>query len=166
MAKAMADDPIMPSRHAVTIVEILVALSILAILASIAWYALRPTLAARSAHELSRVVRHARWLAVTSGVPAMLLTPDYGGSIVLVSDSAWQCDPDVAPQVRRVWRAPPRRLAVSWPVRGIAFAPDGFPRSCRGDGVGSATASLRDDTTAAAVIVSSLGRVRWERRSP
>jgi hypothetical protein len=107
-------------------------------------------------------VRHARWLAVASGEAAILLARD-ARSVVLVRGPAWGCDvPDGATPA---WEASGRGLSLAWPSRGIAFGADGFPRSCRGDGVGSATALVEDGVASAAVIVSSLGRIRWERRS-
>lgn len=53
---------------------------------------------------------------------------------------------------------------VSGPARGLQFTPDGLPRTCDGGGVGNTTILLEQRGRQAAVIVSSLGRVRWEMR--
>jgi hypothetical protein len=50
------------------------------------------------------------------------------------------------------------------PARGLQFTPDGLPRTCDGGGVGNTTILLEHRGRQAAVIVSSLGRVRWELR--
>ncbi len=154
----------MPRQSAFTIIELVITLAVVAICLTLAFAILRRPTATIAAQELARIVRHARWSAVTSGNPAILLTPDHGQSIVLVPGPAWSCDPAAAGARTVVWEQHRRRLVVGWPARGVAFAPDGFPRSCLGDGVGSATATIVDGKSQAAVIVSSLGRVRWERR--
>jgi hypothetical protein len=55
-------------------------------------------------------------------------------------------------------------LVVASPARGLAFTPDGLPRTCDGGGIGNTTILLEHRGRQAAVIVSSLGRVRWEMR--
>jgi len=52
----------------------------------------------------------------------------------------------------------------AFPPRGLLFTPDGLPRTCDGGGVGNTTILLEHRGRQAAVIVSSLGRVRWEPR--
>jgi len=44
------------------------------------------------------------------------------------------------------------------------FTPDGLPRTCDGGGVANSTILLEHGGRQAAVIISSLGRVRWELR--
>lgn len=56
------------------------------------------------------------------------------------------------------------RARLSVPSRGLLFTPDGLPRTCDGGGVGNTTILLEYRGRQAAVIVSSLGRVRWEMR--
>lgn len=56
------------------------------------------------------------------------------------------------------------RAKVVAPARGLQFTPDGLPRTCDGGGVGNTTILLEHRGRQAAVIVSSLGRVRWELR--
>jgi prepilin-type N-terminal cleavage/methylation domain-containing protein len=57
-----------------------------------------------------------------------------------------------------------RARIVAWPPRGLLFTPDGLPRTCDGGGVGNTTILLEYRGRQAAVIVSSLGRIRWEMR--
>jgi prepilin-type N-terminal cleavage/methylation domain-containing protein len=145
-----------------TLLELLVALAVVAILTAIGWTVFRPPLSSRVAMELARLVRSARWAAVLDERPAILLARDGGRSIVVLRDGGWRCD--AAAPGTLAWEAGGRRVVVAWPVRGVAFGPDGFPRSCHGDGVGAATVVVSDGAASAAVVVSSLGRVRWERR--
>jgi prepilin-type N-terminal cleavage/methylation domain-containing protein len=56
------------------------------------------------------------------------------------------------------------RHVAQVPLRGLAFGLDGLPRTCDGSGVGNTTILLEHRGRQAAVIVSSLGRVRWELR--
>ena len=60
--------------------------------------------------------------------------------------------------------APHLTSSATWPQRGLLFTPDGLHRSCDGGGVGNTTILLEHRGRQAAVIVSSLGRVRWEQR--
>jgi len=59
---------------------------------------------------------------------------------------------------------PASSVIVRFPSRGLMFTPDGLPRTCDGGGVGNTTILLEYRGRQAAVIVSSLGRVRWEMR--
>jgi hypothetical protein len=59
---------------------------------------------------------------------------------------------------------PDEGVLRSFPPRGLLFTPDGLPRTCDGGGVGNTTILLEYRGRQAAVIVSSLGRVRWEMR--
>ncbi len=55
-------------------------------------------------------------------------------------------------------------ILVGLPPRGVTFTSDGLPRTCDGGGVGNTTILLEHRGRQAAVIVSSLGRIRWELR--
>jgi len=60
---------------------------------------------------------------------------------------------------------PPLTATVlAFPARGLLFTAEGLPRTCDGGGVGNATILLEQRGRRAAVIVSALGRVRWEPR--
>jgi prepilin-type N-terminal cleavage/methylation domain-containing protein len=58
----------------------------------------------------------------------------------------------------------PAATVVAYPARGLLFTAEGLPRTCDGGGVGNATILLERRGRRAAVIVSALGRVRWEAR--
>jgi prepilin-type N-terminal cleavage/methylation domain-containing protein len=60
--------------------------------------------------------------------------------------------------------APPAATVVAFPNRGLLFTAEGLPRTCDGGGVGNTTILLEQRGRRAAVIVSALGRVRWEAR--
>ena len=122
-------------------------LVVLALLALIGlWQVQRPLdgLAAE-ARSLARAVAAARARATVSGTAVAV----FGST----------CGPaGGAP----LWWSP-RRAEVTEPPRGLLFTPDGLPRTCDG-GVGNTTILLEVRGQQAAVIVSSLGRVRWEMR--
>ena len=146
-----------------TVVELLVVLALLgAAMGGVAqWLVARPS-AADVARELVRHLTSSRWSAVSAGAPTTLVLLDVTKGIAEI-DGVYACDP--AGFVARHRWVPPRRFSVRWPIMGLAFAPDGRPRRCDGSAVGNTTILIegpRGDR--AAVIVASLGRVRWERR--
>ena len=144
----------------VTVVELLIVLLALAIV-SIAVLAMRDGGSAhRDAAALVRALTSARWLAIVTGEP-IALVPN-GDSLHLDSGAPLHCNR--SPAGAPVW-VPSRPGVWRWPGMGLAFAPDGRPRRCDGSAVGNTTILIegpRGDR--AAVIVASLGRVRWERR--
>jgi prepilin-type N-terminal cleavage/methylation domain-containing protein len=154
----------MRSGRGLTLLEVIVVLAVLALVLGIAVAATRPSRAARTAQELAAVIRSARWSAIVTGTPTVLLASVNGATVVRLTGHEFGCDPTSA-ATEVVWTLEHRGVSVAWPSRGVAFAPDGFPRSCLGDGVGAATVPVEYASARAAVVVSSLGRVRWERRS-
>lgn len=149
-------------RHlGLTLVELLVVIALVALLAGVTMRVAgaRPS-AAAVAREVAALLTSARWLALGSGQPVTLLrrAPFEAG---LVRLGAFTCDAEGAAPV---W-TPPARSGFAWPALGLAFAPDGRPRRCDGSAVGNATILIEGPGgDRAAVIVASLGRVRWERR--
>ena len=146
-----------------SLIETLVVLALLAaVLVAGAWWSLRDPSAAAIAQELARVATTVRWSAVSEGVPVLMLSA--GPDPVLRSlRGRYACQADTE-DTRLVWTAP-ARSSIGWPAMGLAFAPDGRPRRCDASAVGNTTILIegpRGDR--AAVIVASLGRVRWERR--
>ena len=143
--------------------ETIVVLAIVGILLGLGvWWSNRGPTATAVAQELVRVVVASRWSAVHEGVPRSLVAGASEHEIRAVAGS-FTCVDDAA-GAPVVWSWPPRTF-VGWPAMGLAFAPDGRPRRCDGSGVGNTTVLIegpRGDR--AAVIVASLGRVRWERR--
>lgn len=132
----------MGTRNGLSLIEVLLVLAVLAILAAIAWPR-HGAAATRAAAMLARDLAHGRAIAVieSRGV-AITACP---------GRPAWPS------------RLPPT-IRIEWPTRGLAFGPDGLPRSCTG-GLGNTTLLLHDRSGGqAAVLVSSLGRVRWEPR--
>lgn len=149
------------SAVGVVLIELLVAVVVIMIL--VTWWIApfgRSVSAAAVAQDLVRFVSVTRWRAVAAGTAKTLLaagsTPP---SLVLVSDFVCEIE-----DASVLWSAP-ARVSVAWPRMGLVFAPDGRPRRCDGSGVGNTTIVIegpRGDR--AAVIVASLGRVRWEPR--
>ena len=130
----------MSDRQGWTLVECLVVVALLGLVAAIgaaAWTG--PRVHADAAAALARRIASGRWQAVLAGRAGPCLADD-----------------DLAGRGGDV--------RITWPTRGLAFAADGLPRTCDGGGVGNATVLLEHRGRRAAVIVSSLGRVRWELR--
>jgi len=127
-----------------TTVEILMVLAILAVLAGLAFH-FAPTSTGFARTYAAGIVGARLRSATTGGYVAV-----GRGSCDLATD---RVVPDPAPA-----------KVVAFPVRGLLFTPDGLPRTCDGGGVGNTTILLEHRGRQAAVIVSSLGRVRWEPR--
>ncbi len=132
-------------RTGLSLVELLIVLALLLLVGS--WLARRPEDGvARDARLLARAVAVARARAAVSGQAVAVFGstcgPARGGSV------GWLAE----------------RAEISEPPRGLLFTPDGLPRTCDGGGVGNTTILLAYRGQQAAVIVSSLGRVRWEMR--
>ena len=144
-------------------VEMLVVLALLGLaFGGIALWIVARTGAAVVARELVRHVTYTRWSVVSSGAPKTLVFVGAPPGIVEI-DGVFACAPDGL-LARRLWGSP-RSVLVRWPPMGLAFAPDGRPRRCDGSAVGNTTILIEGPSgDRAAVIVSSLGRVRWERR--
>jgi Tfp pilus assembly protein FimT len=131
----------MRSQRATSLVELLVVLGLMGLMAGGLWLLNPHTGLAREAELLARLLRDTRLTAVVSGVPQVV-----GGTA---------CAGTVAHGLR---------ASVTFPTRGLLFAPDGLPRACHGGGLGNTTIGLRSGQGEAAVVVSTLGRVRWEMR--
>lgn len=112
-------------------------LGLVAAMGSVSWA--RSGAHVDAAVDLARRIAMARWHAVITEDVAACLPRDLTGGL-------------------------PTDVRVAWPARGLAFTSDGLPRSCDGGGVGNTTILLEHRGRRAAVIVSSLGRVRWELR--
>ena len=138
-------------------------LAVLAVLAAgYVWMLDAPAAADRVARDLVRVISVARLTTVLEGRPTTLLTVP-GETKGVARVQGFGCEV-LTVEASHVW-AWPGRVQVGWPAMGLAFAPDGRPRRCDGSAVGNTTILIegpRGDR--AAVIVASLGRVRWERR--
>ena len=126
---------------AITILEVLILLAILAAVAAVG-------AAAWPYHDFARAfatrVAVARVEAVATGGPVSLAVRPCVGTLSVPT--------------------PDEPLLRGFPSRGLLFTPDGLPRTCDGGGVGNTTILLEHRGRRAAVIVSSLGRVRWEPR--
>jgi len=122
-------------RRALTILEILVVIAVLLLIASASFVVMREASLGRDARAIGRLLTLNRSTALLAGTPSSCLREGRFGPLVRSS-----------------------------PVRGLLFTPDGLPRTCDGGGVGNTSILLEHRGRQAAVIVSSLGRVRWELR--
>jgi hypothetical protein len=135
------EDDDMRTVAAITILETLILLAILAVIAvggATAW----------PSHHFGRAfaarVAAARIEAIATGGQVSLAARPCMGTVSVPT--------------------PDEPLLRGFPTRGLLFTPDGLPRTCDGGGVGNTTILLEYRGRQAAVIVSSLGRVRWEPR--
>jgi len=147
-------------RRALTTAEILLVLSVLAAVISASVWLLRGSTAHRDAASLARTLTSARWIAVATGMPTMLVSRDQ--AIYLGRGEPLNCDRE--PTGAPVWE-PSRPVAWRWPAMDLAFGAHGRPLRCDGSAVGNTTITLNGrDGSSAAVVIASLGRIRWERR--
>ena len=143
-----------------TAIELLIVLSVLAIGVIGAVVIRGGGSAHRDAASLARALTSARWLAVATGTPTTLVARDQ--AIYLGRGAPLNCDRE--PTGAPVWE-PSRPVALRWPAMGLAFGAHGRPLRCDGSAVGNTTITLSGrDGSSAAVVIASLGRIRWERR--
>lgn len=131
----------MRSKRGTSLVELLVVLGLVGMVGSSLWLVAAGPPLAREADALAQMIRSARLTAVVSGE-----TQTVGGAA---------CSRQLLHSLG---------ATVAFPQRGLLFTPDGLPRACSGGGLGNTTIVLQAQRRQAAVIVSSLGRVRWELR--
>lgn len=149
------------SRRALSLVELVVVVAVLAIVIAVGIVVVGRGSTYRDAAALARAISATRWLAVTTGAPSALVAR--GDALYLSVGAPLRCD---APRGggEPAWN-PTGPVSLAWPAAGLAFGAHGRPLRCDGSAVGNATISLTGrDGSSAAVIVASLGRVRWERR--
>jgi prepilin-type N-terminal cleavage/methylation domain-containing protein len=135
----------MRSEHGLSLLELLVVMAIVSLVGGT--LLARPmdggsAALSRDAEKLASALRTLRLVAVLDGRVVPVLGEGCEG----------------APLLR------PSGVEASFPARGLAFSADGLPRPCASGGLGNLTITLRRGTAEAAVVVSSLGRVRWEVR--
>ena len=142
-------------RKGTTLIELLVALSIIGILAAIALPSSAALLAGvltdRAAHQLMAAHRVARFTAIMRGrLTRLEITPDS-----LVVRLASGPDPAV------VWRAPGPAadgVDLTGPTYPLVFTPVGLPR-----GLGNGTYTFSRGRARSSVVISRLGRLRLVR---
>ncbi len=149
------------TRTGFTLLEVLVALAVLAIVASVAMAFARPAHAVRAANAVRGTLLWARTEAIWRGVPVSV-QPTAGPGIALRAEAD-----GAAP-----WCAGGQQIATlrlsAYPgvaleqglERGLVWLPTGGARTCSGGGVINGRIRLRDRLRAVDVVVSSLGRVR------
>lgn len=135
----------MRGAHGLTLLELLVTVALLGLVAGS--FLVRPLASgsaglAREAERVASALRSLRMVAILDGRVVPVLGEGCDGTPML--------------------RGP--GVEWSYPSRGLAFGSDGLPRPCQGGGLGNLTLTLRRGGAEAAVVVSNLGRVRWELR--
>lgn len=153
----------MHGARGVTITELLVVLVLIALVVAVFAAPVGRIQATTAARRLAETLTVLRWASVSRSVNVVARLHDgavvarwsYDGfGCTVAGPAGWQTVTDV-----------PRGVTIKWPATALAFGSDGRPRSCSGSGVGNATIRVIDRAgREAAVIVSALGRVRWESR--
>lgn len=147
----------MPTRRdAFTLLELLIVLTIVALVATLGWSTFRPSAAERGARAYLHAVQTAR-LAALAGRPSSVRWQQV--------DQAFEVRSGVPACAATVTRrfAPPERVAVTrWLRAGVAWQPDGTGRSCDGGGVYGGRVRFEDRHSRWDVIVASTGRLRLE----
>ncbi|HEX7001732.1 MAG TPA: prepilin-type N-terminal cleavage/methylation domain-containing protein [Trueperaceae bacterium] len=165
-SRATLGDPV-PARSAAgfTLVETLVALAMLGVVLAIGFFTLRPSLEMRAARAMRALLLQARTQAIWSGLSVAVVETAGGSAFVAREfDPASACSDGRVLATLRLRDFPGVRLSDGLRAGGIYWLPSGGGRSCAGGGVISDTVLLQGPRGGAAVVVSSLGRVRLEAR--
>ncbi|MBX3145009.1 MAG: GspH/FimT family pseudopilin [Trueperaceae bacterium] len=147
-----------------TLLELILVLGIVAVGAGGVASVLRPSAEMRAAHALRAQLVAARHEALLRGQSVGVVRVGDGFVSRVQTGAQSPClagselaHLDVADQHAV-------RVAEAWPSGGLVWLPLGSGRTCAGGGVISSTVILEGRRGRAAVVVSSLGRVRVERR--
>ncbi len=148
-----------------TLLEVLVAVAVIGVLATVGAAWVRPAAALRAASAARALLLTTRLEAMWTG-RAVAVLPDGSRGLLTrraaTAGAAAACGGRPGPGLDLRRYGPVR---VETPFRsGIAWLPTGGARSCSGGGVISGTMVVADARTRVGVVVSSLGRVRIEPR--
>lgn len=142
-------------------------MAVLAVLAGVAVSFARPAAELRAANALKGLLLFARAQALWQGVPVSVTQLPLGSGFAVARgpfDAAGGCHGGEVTNRLLLTQYPGVRLTDGFATGGMQWLPSGSGRDCAGGGVISATLTLSSLTGAAQVVVSSLGRVRTERR--
>lgn len=146
-----------------TLLELMLALGLAAVLVSAGLAGVQPGGAARAARATRTFLLWARLDAMWSGRPVAVVPGSPPGLVARSGAGVTLAGACAAPEVRRLRVGHFGHVSVRLPLRaGIVWLPTGGARSCDGGGVVSGRMELADGLHAVAVVVSSLGRVRLE----
>ena len=151
-----------------SILEILVVLAILAIVFALGMAVLRPPPSRHAAVQLAGALTTARLRALAGGAPTALVVAADGRSWerrvgAPSSDAATTCGAGVVDDRLDLTPTFPGVVVASGAEAGIVWFPTGWGRTCAGGAVFNRRIVLSGPRANHAVVVSSAGRVRWER---
>lgn len=147
-----------------SLVEVLVLLAVLGIVAAISFAAVRPSFELRAARAVRSMILQARAEAMWTGSPVAVIELPDGRGFVADRLALPACADGKTITTLHLAEFPGVRLVDGLRTGGLYWLPTGGGRTCSGGGVISDTLVLGGPRGSAAVIVSSLGRVRLERR--
>ena len=149
------------SRLGVTVLEIMMAIAVVGILASIGYVNLRTPGPQLFANDLRALVQQARHEAVKRNQPVAVLWDASGRRFVtsVPSGSPW-CEVGVQLAERRLAEYP--RLSIETTFvdgEGVVWLPSGHARSCEMRSFERAIAFIEDGSSSKTVVVTLTGRV-------
>lgn len=151
-----------------SLLEILVVLAILAILFALGLAVLRPPPSRHAAVRLAGELTAARLRALAGGVPTAVVVAADGTGWERRVGPPWADAPTTCATGSIDDRLDlvlfPRVSIASGLDAGIVWFPTGWGRSCDGGAVFNRRIVLSGPRARHAVVVSSAGRVRWERQ--
>lgn len=146
-----------------TLLEVVVALAVMGLLATGGARLLRPHAALRAAEAARAFLLWARLEAIWTGHAVAVVPSPRAGLDARSGDAGDVASACEGPALKRLQLRRFGSVRVTEPLRaGIVWLPSGGARSCEGGGVISGSMLLADRGRRAAVVVSSLGRVRVE----
>lgn len=157
----------MLTSRGLSLLELVVVLGIIGVLAAIGFTLLRPHAARHAAIALASELTAARLRALASGAPTALQLSDDQRQVVRTTGSPWDDAPTTCADGQEEGRVDlgryPRVTVTSGLAAGIVWFPTGWGRTCDGGGVYNGRIVVTGARSSYAVVVSSAGRVRWER---
>lgn len=147
-----------------TLLELLVVMAVVAVLTSLAVGAARPSSEARAAEALRALLLSARHEALLRGRSVAVVQAPDGFESRAQAVSTAECGSGAVVGHVDLSQHAGVRVTAGWAAGGVVWLPTGSGRTCTGAGVISSTVVLSGPRGTAAVVVSSLGRVRVERR--
>ena len=152
-----------------SVLEILVVLAILAVVFGLALMLLRPPSSRHAAVRLAGELTNARLRALAGGAPTAVIVALDGASWerrigIPGADAPMTCNGGTIDGRLDLARSFPGVTVSSGSDAGIVWFPTGWGRTCDGGAVFNRRIVLSGPRARHAVVVSSAGRVRWERQ--
>ncbi len=155
------------TRAGFTLLEMLIALSIIGVLTGLGVFILRPSYAYIFSNDFRAMVQQARFEAIKRNLPVAVVRDGQQYATLVKDDAAINCTTANSTQINVKRADEYRDVQVSdsdttGTGNGIVWLPTGLARACDGSGVVTGTAAFTSRNITAKVIISQAGRVRTE----